>query len=131
MGCLRVTQLNEYLITPLKEGLKDTNPYVRKTAVMCVPKVFEISPELIEREKIIPMLQDLFNKDDNMIVLGNTIQALNEIQKLSKNGDVIKITSQNLERVLLCICSTYEWGIVFMLDILCECVLELKNEAEM
>lgn len=131
MGCLRVTQLNEYLIAPLKEGLKDTNPYVRKTAVMCVPKVFEISPELIEREKIIPMLQDLFNKDENMIVLGNTIQALNEIQKLSKTGDVIKITSQNLERVLLCICSTYEWGIVFMLDILCEGVLELKSEAEM
>jgi AP-1 complex subunit beta-1 len=56
MGCLRVTQLNEYLIAPLKEGLKDENPYVRKTAVMCVPKVYEISPHLIDRENIIDEL---------------------------------------------------------------------------
>ena len=79
MGCLRVTQLNEYLITPLKEGLKDENPYVRKTAVMCVPKVYEISPELIDRENVVSILQELFDNDDNMMVVANTIQSLNEI----------------------------------------------------
>lgn len=130
MGCLRVTQLNEYLIAPLKEGLKDENPYVRKTAVMCVPKVYEISPELIDRENILDILQELFNKDDNMMVVANTIQALNEIQNLGKTG-LFKVNSTNIERLMLCIASTFEWGIVFMLDILCEFVNDLESEAEM
>jgi vesicle coat complex subunit len=92
MGCLRVTQLNEYLIAPLKEGLKDDNPYVRKTAVMCVPKVYEISPEMIDRENIVNILQDLFNKDDNMMVVSNTIQSLNEIKKLGR-ADTLQLNS--------------------------------------
>jgi vesicle coat complex subunit len=43
MSCLRVPKLNEYLIEPLKLALSDTDPYVRKTAVLSVPKVYEIA----------------------------------------------------------------------------------------
>lgn len=32
MGCLRVKQLNDYLIDPIKKALNDYDPYVRKTA---------------------------------------------------------------------------------------------------
>lgn len=130
MGCLRVTQLNDYLIAPLKEGLKDENPYVRKTAVMCVPKVYEISPEMIDREHIIDILQKLFVKDENMMVVANTIQSLNEIQKLGKENALV-IDETNIERLMMCISSTFEWGIVFMLDILAERVDSLKKHAEM
>ena len=38
MGCLRVSGLNEYLMKPLANTLNDDDPYVRKTAVLCVPK---------------------------------------------------------------------------------------------
>jgi vesicle coat complex subunit len=72
----------------------------------------------------------LFAKDDNMMVVANTIQALNEIQKLGKTG-VLKVNSSNIERLMLCISSTFEWGIVFMLDILCEFHADLQDEAEM
>ena len=130
MGCLRVTQLNDYLIAPLKEGLKDDNPYVRKAAVMCVPKVYEISPDMIDREHIVGILQNLFVKDDNMMVVANTIQSLNEIQKLGKEDSLV-ITDSNIERLMMCISSNFEWGIVFMLDILCEKVDSLKKHAEM
>lgn len=130
MGCLRVTQLNDYLIAPLKEGLKDENPYVRKTAVMSVPKVYEISPDMIDREHIVEILKNLFVKDDNMMVVANTIQSLNEIQKLGKE-DALVIDESNIERVMMCISSTFEWGIVFMLDILSDKVETLKKHAEM
>jgi vesicle coat complex subunit len=40
MSCLRVPKLNEYLVEPLKLALSDSDPYVRKTAVLSVPKVF-------------------------------------------------------------------------------------------
>ena len=54
-------------------GLKDQNAYVRKNAIMCVPKVYEISPELIERENLIKTVKDIFNKDTNYDVVANAI----------------------------------------------------------
>lgn len=53
MGCIRVKKINEYLIEPLKKLLNDEDPYVKKTAIMCVPKVYEITPDLIEKNEII------------------------------------------------------------------------------
>jgi vesicle coat complex subunit len=47
MGCLKVNKLNEYLADPLKDALRDKEPYVRKTAVLCIPKLYEVSPELV------------------------------------------------------------------------------------
>lgn len=39
MGCIRVDKITEYLCDPLQRCLKDEDPYVRKTAAMCVAKV--------------------------------------------------------------------------------------------
>jgi AP-1 complex subunit beta-1 len=47
MGCIRVEQISEYLCEPLRRALKDTDPYVRKTAAICVAKLYEISPDLV------------------------------------------------------------------------------------
>lgn len=44
MSSLRVPKLNEYLVDPLKAALNDEDPYVRKTAVLSIPKVYEIAP---------------------------------------------------------------------------------------
>jgi len=52
MGCLRVPKLNEYLIDPLINGLQDESAYVRKTAVLCVPKVMEVSMDLIISKEV-------------------------------------------------------------------------------
>ena len=48
MGCIRIKEVTTYLCDALKSSLKDEDPYVRKTAALCVPKMYEISPELIE-----------------------------------------------------------------------------------
>ena len=56
MGCLRVPKLNEYLCDLLKEVLNDEDPYVRKTAVLCVPKVYEVSPQLVEMTGLIDII---------------------------------------------------------------------------
>ena len=78
MGCLRVKNLNTYLIDPLSQALKDTDPYVKKTAVMSVPKVYELTPELVEQHKLIEEVQSILNKDTNSVVIANTILALEE-----------------------------------------------------
>lgn len=48
MGCVRVPSINQYLADPLKEALVDPEPYVRMTAALCIPKVYEVSPDIIE-----------------------------------------------------------------------------------
>lgn len=47
MGCIRIKDITEYLCDPLKKALKDEDPYVRKTGALCVPKLYEIAPQLI------------------------------------------------------------------------------------
>ena len=82
MGCLRVKNLNAYLMDPLAAALKDTDSYVKKTAVMCVPKVYELTPELVEQHKMIEELQSIIGKDNNSNVIANTIISLAEISEM-------------------------------------------------
>ena len=48
MGCIRVDKIVEYLCEPLRKCLKDEDPYVRKTAAVCVAKLYDINGELVE-----------------------------------------------------------------------------------
>ena len=43
MGCIGVDTILDYLCDPLKDSMNDEDPYVRKTAAMCVAKLFEIN----------------------------------------------------------------------------------------
>ena len=69
MGCLRVKELNEYLISPLKDALTDDDAYVVKTAVMTVAKIYEHNPELLEKNGLLDTLIDVLNKNKNPKVL--------------------------------------------------------------
>ena len=82
IGCLRVPQLNEYLIGPLKEALSDEDPYVRKTAVLCVPKVYEVNAGDLDQEGIVEMMQGMLESEDNAYVISNLVMALIELSEL-------------------------------------------------
>lgn len=47
MGCIRIKTIIEYLLDPLKKAIKDSDPYVRKTAAICIAKIFETHPEIV------------------------------------------------------------------------------------
>eukprot|EP00918_Siedleckia_nematoides_P090689 GHVU01199315.1.p2 GENE.GHVU01199315.1~~GHVU01199315.1.p2 ORF type:complete len:177 (+),score=22.05 GHVU01199315.1:3093-3623(+) len=40
MGCIRLEQIAEYLLEPLRRCCKDPDPYVRKTAAICIAKLY-------------------------------------------------------------------------------------------
>ncbi len=52
LGCLGVHKLNEYLIDITLQSLQDEDPYVRKTAVLAVAKIYLVSPELCDGHNI-------------------------------------------------------------------------------
>ncbi|EGR27514.1 hypothetical protein IMG5_194630 [Ichthyophthirius multifiliis] len=115
IGCLRVHKLNEYLVVPLKNSLNDQEPYVRKTAALCVPKVYEVSPQIVEQAGLIDMMQCLLQKESNGLVLANLLISLQEISFLKKQ-QLVMITSENLIKILLALNECVEWGQILILD---------------
>lgn len=118
-GCLRVPELCTYLVEPLGFALDDSDAYVRKNAAMCVPKVYEIDPDLIEQKGIIEKVRKMLETDKNPVVVSSAITALSEINLL-RPGKVKILVKNNLENVLAALGETSKWGQVCMLDYLAE-----------
>ncbi|KXZ48196.1 hypothetical protein GPECTOR_29g103 [Gonium pectorale] len=117
MGCIRVDKITEYLCDPLQRCLKDDDPYVRKTAAVCVAKLYDINPELVEDRGFLDMLREMLS-DANPMVVANALAALQEIQELAGSGgkDLLQMTTQTLNKLLAALNECTEWGQVFILD---------------
>ena len=115
MGCIRVDRITEYLCEPLSRALRDEDPYVRKTAAVCVAKLFDIAPGLVQERGFLEILHDLIS-DSNPSVVANGVAALSEIAETS-GKDVMKISAAVLQKLLAALNECTEWGQVFILEI--------------
>ncbi|KAL0297611.1 UNVERIFIED_CONTAM: Beta-adaptin-like protein C [Sesamum radiatum] len=97
MGCIRVDKITEYLCDPLQRCLKDDD-HVRKTAAICVAKLYDINAELVEDRGFLDALKDLIS-DNNPMVVANAVAALAEIQETSSRP-IFEITSSTLTKLL-------------------------------
>eukprot|EP00484_Ammonia_sp_Unknown_P000832 CAMPEP_0197021362 /NCGR_PEP_ID=MMETSP1384-20130603/2227_1 /TAXON_ID=29189 /ORGANISM="Ammonia sp." /LENGTH=959 /DNA_ID=CAMNT_0042449171 /DNA_START=142 /DNA_END=3021 /DNA_ORIENTATION=+ len=116
MGCIRVDRITEYLCDPLNIALKDQDPYVRKTAAICVAKLYDINNELVEERGFIDSLREMLS-DVNPMVVANAVAALTEICEAS-GIDYFKIDNNTLSKLLTALNECTEWGRVFILDAL-------------
>lgn len=114
MGCIRVDKMVDYIAIPLKRTLKDDNPYVRKTAAICVAKLFELNSTVCLEQGFLDYLLELID-DPNQMVVANTIASLLEISKATQK-DVLKIDSRILSRLLLTLNECSEWGRISILS---------------
>ncbi|KAG5539637.1 hypothetical protein RHGRI_019993 [Rhododendron griersonianum] len=128
MGCIRVDKITEYLCDPLQRCLKDDDPYVRKTAAICVAKLYDINAELVEDRGFLEALKDLIS-DNNPMVVANAVAALAEIQENSSRP-IFEITSHTLSKLLTALNECTEWGQVFILDALSKYKAADAREAE-
>ncbi|KAK8968249.1 Beta-adaptin-like protein C [Platanthera guangdongensis] len=128
MGCIRVDKITEYLCDPLQRCLKDDDPYVRKTAAICVAKLYDINAELVEDRGFLDTLKDLIS-DNNPMVVANAVAALAEIQETSTRP-IFEITSHTLTKLLTALNECTEWGQVFILDALSRYKAADAREAE-
>ncbi|XWS61748.1 hypothetical protein CRYUN_Cryun07bG0152300 [Craigia yunnanensis] len=124
MGCIRVNNITEYLCDPLQRCLK----YVRKTAAICVAKLYDINAELVEDGGFLESLKDLIS-DNNPMVVANAVAALAEIQENSSRP-IFEISSQTLSKLLTALNECTEWGQVFILDALSRYKADDAREAE-
>lgn len=115
MGCIRVDKMIDYLPEPLRRTLKDESPYVRKTAAICVAKLYDLNPELCVENGFVTILQDLLN-DSNATVVANAVSALAEIQESSPELEALAITSTTLTKLLVALNECSEWGRIAILN---------------
>ena len=78
MGCLRVEKITAYILEPLKKGLavrfpknisnqQDDDPYVRKTAALCVAKFFDLNPTVAIENGLVVILQEMLADRNPMV----------------------------------------------------------------
>lgn len=123
MGCIRIEEITEYLCDPLRKCLKDPDPYVRKTACLCVPKFYEVNHELCEEQGFIRSLYRLLN-DKNPMVIANAVSALLDIGE-AKSQFLIPLDNY-LSTMIVALNETPEWGQIPLL----ECLSHYQPEDE-
>lgn len=117
MGCIRVDKITVYLCEPLRRALRDDDPYVRKTAAVCVAKLYDINPSLADEQGFLEALRGLVS-DSNPTVVANAVAALSEIASTGGNYSSWEITPAILQKLLAALNECTEWGQVFILDAL-------------
>ena len=128
MGYIRVQKITEYLFEPLRDSLVDQDPYVRKTAAVCVAKLYDISPEMVEDQDMLGALASLIS-DQNAMVVANAIASINEITEM-RGRPFEPLNSNVVGRVLSSLNDSNEWGQIQILDFVATYVPSDSQEAE-
>jgi len=129
MGCIRVDKMIDYMEEPLRKTLKDESPYVRKTAAICVAKLFDLNPTMALENGFLETLQELIG-DPNPMVVANAVQALVEINESAPEHNVLQITPNTLKKMLMALNECTEWGRVTILTTLADYKATDVKEAE-
>lgn len=129
MGCIRVDKMVDYMEEPLRKTLRDESPYVRKTAALCVAKLYDLSPSMCLENGFLEQLQELVG-DPNPMVVANSVTALVEIMETSPETKALAITPQTLKKMLLALNECTEWGRVTILTTLADYKAADVKEAE-
>lgn len=134
MGCIRIERILDYLIEPLRRGIKDSSPYVRKTSALCIAKIFDLNPEVGEDCGFLEILQELLLNDSNPMVISNVIAALADIQELIPDLEALKLNEEIVKRLVVVLGDCTEWGQVFIMDTLSDyengVILEIEKMIE-
>ena len=83
--------------------MKDEDPYVRKTAAICVAKLYDINADLVKDQGFIDKLMELIS-DSNPMVVANAVAALAEI-----NAEP-EMTPSSVNKLLTALNECTEWG---------------------
>lgn len=129
MGCIRVDKMVDYMEDPLRKTLRDESPYVRKTAAICVAKLFDLNPSMCLENGFLETLQELIG-DPNPMVVANSVTALAEITEASPEIRALQVTPQTLKKMLMALNECTEWGRITILTTLADYKAQDVKESE-
>lgn len=116
MSYIPVPVILAALSDPLRHSLKDADPYVRKTAAICVAKLYMHDRKVVEKQGLINMLRDLL-ADGNPTVVANAVAALTEVSERSDNIQ-LKLNLTIASKLVSALPDCSEWGQTYILEAL-------------
>lgn len=88
LSYIHVKDFVEASVRPVRSALKDSDPYVRKTACFAVAKLYDHDKGLVERTDLISGVNNML-RDENQTVVSSALAALVDIWERS---ETIKLT---------------------------------------
>jgi vesicle coat complex subunit len=110
---LRLPNVVEYVMEPIRKGLVDNSSYVRKAAVMGILKIHHMAPVMIQESDFVNQLYNMVRDADAKVVT-NCLVVLNEIMR--EEGGVA-INKKLITYLLNRISDFDEWGQTIVLDL--------------
>jgi AP-2 complex subunit beta-1 len=129
MAYIPIPVVTEALGEQLRHCIKDRDPYVRKTAAICVAKLYAADPRKAERAGFVEMLRDMM-LDTNATVVANAVAALSEIGD-RQDGVIFRLNLPIVNKLMAALGESSEWGQIYILDSLLRFVPEQHADAEM
>eukprot|EP01025_Chloroclados_australasicus_P042796 TRINITY_DN4553_c0_g2_i1.p2 TRINITY_DN4553_c0_g2~~TRINITY_DN4553_c0_g2_i1.p2 ORF type:complete len:230 (-),score=14.94 TRINITY_DN4553_c0_g2_i1:53-742(-) len=102
---LRVLNLLEYVITPVQQGLEDKAPYVRRTAVLGVLKIFHLDPQIVQGSDLIVKVENMVASETDPQVVANCLNVL-----MTTQGEDFKVDKNLTYRLLRMVPEFSEWA---------------------
>lgn len=127
MSRIRIESVAENLVIPLKQRFEDENPYVRKTVVLAVAKLYSIIPDIVENAGLFELLIQKL-EDENPMVVSNTTAAILEINQL-RDEPVFQFCGRNVTPIVNAIMNSTEWCQSILFDALGKYEPESQEEA--
>lgn len=127
LSYIHVRQFVEATLPPLKSLLKDSDPYVRKTAAFTVAKLYDHDRHLVESSDLIDRL-NMMLRDENPTVVSSALAALMDIWERS---DSIKLTIDyaSASKIVQILPDCSEWGQTYILEAMMNYVPQDTDEA--
>ncbi|OBA23516.1 Adaptor protein complex beta subunit [Metschnikowia bicuspidata var. bicuspidata NRRL YB-4993] len=137
MGCIRVDRMVDYMELPLRRTLRDDNPYVRKTAAVCVAKLFDLNAAVCVEHGFVALLKALVH-DANPMVVANALSALHEIRGMARGAALgglavdpaeLAVDAAQARVLVACLNECTEWGRISILGCLADYRAQDAGEA--
>lgn len=116
MSRIHIEGVAENMIIPLKQRIEDSDAYVRKTAALCVAKLYDIIPEAMDNANIYQSLTNLLC-DSNPLVISNACASIMEINS-KRPTPIFTFNSNNISSIVNAITSSSEWCQTVLFDVL-------------
>jgi vesicle coat complex subunit len=108
MSYIPIPVVTDALTENLRHCLKDRDAYVRKTAAICVAKLYSADPRRAEKGGFVEMLRDLM-LDSNATVVANAVAALSEIGD-RQDGVMFKLNLATANKLLAALGESSEYA---------------------
>jgi hypothetical protein len=115
MSSLRIPNLVEYLDDPLRRALQDEHAMVRRTAAICIGKIYKGNREYFDEMELAVALRGLIMEDKDPFVVCNAVAVLLECD-LVEECDLLRVDPEMIARLSVILEKADEWGQVQIIN---------------